>query len=165
MMRTSSINSAGYSYAKNTPLTSVTHHHTHHHDHSQHQQPSNLSLPTSPHRYSHLRSHSGPSILPQLPPLSSQVQRPVATTQLDTDSDSIVVVQRKGSAPLIHPKFVLRQESAPILFSNDSLTTDHPRNQSDSNSEAEALSGVIDDLNKMTLELDLLEENIFTSGK
>lgn len=165
-MRTSSISSAGYSYAKTNPP----------HPHHLPPQPSNL--PTSPHHYSHLRSRSGPPVLLQMAPLSSQApipsqvapsqpRRPIATTRLDNNTDSLVVVQRQTSSPpcsqtgMIHqlPRNLHRQESAPA-FSNKSA----PAINGDRSSIPDPLSDVIEDLTKMSLELGILEENIFIPG-
>ena len=167
-MRSSSISSAGYSYAKSNPP---------HPHHLPQQPPSNL--PRSPHHYSHLRSRSGPPVLPQVSPLSSQPpvlpgfvpsQRPLATTRLDSNSDSLVVVQRRASSPLgdntavangtNHPpsRHLTRQESAPAFSIGDApVINGNP-------STLDPLSDVINDLTKMTQELGILEENIFTPG-
>lgn len=125
MMRTSSISSAGYSYAKTT--TPTQYHHCQHHNQQQDSADS-TATPLSPHHYSHLRSHSGTPGLPPLPLLShppsasssaaatptalvtngtnstsisSSRAPPIATTVIDPESpDSIVVVQRQASAPV-----------------------------------------------------------------
>lgn len=158
-MRTSSMSSAGYSYAKTNPPRP-------HHLPPAQAPPSNL--PTSPNHYSHLRSRSGPSVLPQMAPLSSQAplhstqaarqaQRPVATTRLDGNTESLVVIQRqKISPPGSHGNQqgrLRRQESAPAICGGTDIS-----------SRPDPLSGVIDDLAKLTQELGVLEENIFTPG-
>lgn len=165
-MRTSSISSAGYSYAKTNPP----------HPHHLPPQPSNL--PTSPHHYSHLRSRSDPPFLSQMP-LSSQAsippqvgpsQRTVATTRLDSNTDSLVVVRRQTSSPpgghtatnsITHqfPRNLHRQESAPVISNGVA-----PAINGDQSSISDPLSDVIEDLTKMTHELGILEENIFTPG-
>lgn len=166
-MRSSSISSAGYSYAKSNPP----------HPHHLPQQPSNL--PLSPHHYSHLRSRSGPPVLPQMSPLSSHPpavpgtvpsQRPLATTRLDGNSDSLVAVHRTASSPLDGTaavngsnhqlsRHLARQESAPAFHNMDA-----PAINGDPSKAADPLSDVINDLTKMTQELGILEENIFTPG-
>ena len=85
----------------------------------------------------------------------------MATTRLDTDSDSLVVVQRHGGTPAVNNsssngKSLHRQESAPVISCNNK--------EAPNRSNSDPLSSVIDDLDKMTQELGILEENIFTPG-
>lgn len=158
-MRTSSISSAGYSYTK----TNLCH-------------PQSAPVPstnsTSPSHYSHLRSRSGPPVVPQLLPLSAQVmqqQQPqhpqpavIATTRLDNNSDSLVVVQRQASVPVfrgsqVSGPMISRQESAPMgLVHNEA-----EKEGEDKRNRPDCLSEVMDDLAKITQEL---EESIFQQG-
>ena len=161
-MRSSSISSNGYSYAKTNP------------PHPHHLPPSNPNLPTSPpHQYSHLRSRSGPQVYPQHAVQLAQAQRPVTMTRLDDDSNSIVVVQRQKSSPAnghmgsgyshVTPseRHVLhRLESAPVINANSPAPPDNTdgnaRVSNESRVRPDSLSGVLDDLTKMTQELDCI---------
>ena len=155
-MRSSSISSQGYSYAKtNVPLS--------HNSASRHLPPAATANPTSPHHYSHLRSRSGPPIAPQLQPLSAQMEQyqsggqfsansqpPVATTRLDEDSGSIVVVQRQASAPIV---------ATPNQGQRGVVSEEVRRKEIE---RPDDLALVLDDLAKITQELD---ENIFPEGE
>lgn len=167
-MRSSSISSQGYSYAKtNAPLRHAPQLSTP----STHDPKLSGEKPLSPHHYSHLRSNSGPTVLPQLLPLSAQMenqqftgphpqhqnQPPTATTRLDNSSDSIVVIQRHSSVPAM-PHGV-----APSVHRNGSLpdTLASYGDKSEGNKGADELTVALDDLAKITQELD---ENIFPQG-
>lgn len=143
-MRTSSISSTGYSYAK-------TNSHPNH-------APAPIPTPPPtnskvPSHYSHLRSRSGPPVTPQLPPLSAQVMQhqqcpPIATTRLDNNSESLVVVQRQANMPAYgagkgyqRPGAVMgRHENGPNGFA----VNDRP----------DSLAVAMDDLAKITQDLD-----------
>ena len=156
-MRSSSISSAGYSYAKTNPP------HPHHLPQPTTGPHPHPNTTTSPHHYSHLRSRSGPPILPQMsailgpqqppPPQFHPQQRPMPTTCFNGETEATKSVQRQFSQPTgrAHPlqNHLSRRESAPAVGMHPDTT----------------LEGVIDNLTKMTQELGVLEENIFTSGK
>ena len=86
---------------------------------------------------------------------------------MDGDNDSIVVVQRQMSSPpgdhvAINGRvqYLHRQESAPAFNG----VSPPPNGVDGSPSRPDSLAVVIDDLAKMTQELGMLEENIFTTG-
>jgi len=155
-MRSSSISSQGYSYAKtNTSRSQNSAPH--------HLPPSVTANITSTHHYSHLRSKSGPPIAPQFQPLSAQIEQqpslrqfplansqpPVATTRLDDDSGSIVVVQRQASAPVM----------ATSNRGQRGVASEEAQGKEIESPDDLAL--VLDDLAKITQELD---ENMFLQG-
>ena len=116
-MRTSSTNSSVYSYPKSNPPPNHT--------------------PSSHSTYSHLRSRSGPPVIPQLIPLSAKF-----TMRPDSSSNSPIAVQRCTS----------RQESAPVASAEVSTAAvEGHLEESDPN---DSLTQAIDDLAKITQELD-----------
>ena len=147
-MRTSSISSKGYSYAKTNPLPTPN--------------PTPSTNSTSSGHYSHLRSRSGPPVTPQLPSLSTQVmqqqkqqqQRPTTTTRLDSNSESLVVVQRQASTSACGVGKGY-QQCGSMVDGDESAPTFAVKERPDS------LSVVIDDLAKITQEL---EDTAFIPG-
>ncbi len=160
-MRSSSISSQGYSYAKTTGLRGVPANPPP----SQVPPSSSSDQPLSPHHYNHLRSRSGPPIAPQLLPLSAQLEQhqkagsqplslhhqqpPLkATTRLDEDSDSLVVVQRQMSMPAMSAGHYGGLNRTNSSF-DSGISSKHGKIE-----KLDDLAGVLDDLAKITQELD-----------